>query len=138
MVLDRNRIGSSKSERQIPKVRSKFCQIILYPFDRHINSKTTAEGCNFNNRNRFPKTFNHSGACSPVNWLSQTRGYLTNQLLNLNFASRRKFCVLWKSNTSAFNFTNHFMQKGFLCVLAHSPFASAYHFQVFPILIFYG
>ena len=94
VVLDRNRIGSSKSERQIPKVQSKFCQIILYPFDRYINSKTTAEGCNFNNRDRFPKTFNHSGACSPVNWLSQTRGYLTNELLNLNFASRRKFCVL--------------------------------------------
>ena len=48
-------MGSSKSERQIPKVQSKFNQIILYPFERHTSSKTTPERCHFNNWDRFSK-----------------------------------------------------------------------------------
>ena len=55
-----NASGSSKSERQILKVQSEFRQIILYPFERHTDSKTTPRGCHFNNQDRFSKTFNKS------------------------------------------------------------------------------
>ena len=47
-------------QRQILKVQSKFRQVILYPFERHTNSKTTPGGCHFNNRERFSKTFTQS------------------------------------------------------------------------------
>ena len=62
-----------------------------------------------------------SGGCNPVNWLSQTRGNLTIEYMNLNFVTTPKLTPL---------------HSFFFLAFGSFPFRECVHFQAFSIPIF--
>ena len=90
-----------------------------YCFEQNLPKK----GISGLKQKKWPTPLKSIGGCNPINWLSQTRGNLANEYLNLNFVTTPKLTPLHSI---------HFMRKRFLFVaFGSSRFVSAYSSKPF-------